>query len=77
LPVIYKGIPMDFNFRLDLLVEQKVIIELKAVEEISNVHIAQMMTYLKLTENKLGLIINFNAALLKHGIKRVISGVLE
>jgi GxxExxY protein len=77
LPVIYKGIPMDFNFRLDLLVEQKVVVELKAVEAIDDVHMAQMMTYLKLTNNKLGLIVNFNVPLLKHGIKRIIHGKLE
>jgi GxxExxY protein len=53
-PVIYKGITMDFNYRIDLHAEQKAVIELKAVEEINNVHIAQMMTYLKLTENKVG-----------------------
>jgi GxxExxY protein len=77
LPVSYKGNIIDCGFRLDLLVEGKVIVELKAVAEMNAVHMAQMITYLKLTNNKLGLIINFNVLLLKQGIKRVINGVLD
>jgi GxxExxY protein len=77
LPVVYKENIMDCGFRPDLLVEEKVIVELKSVDQMNSVHMAQMITYLKLSNNKLGLLINFNVVLLKNGIKRVISGVLE
>jgi GxxExxY protein len=77
LPVVYKENIMDCGFRPDLLVEEKVIVELKSVDEMNSVHMAQMITYLKLSNNKLGLLINFNVVLLKNGIKRVINGVLE
>lgn len=76
LPVYYKGIRMDIGFRLDLWVEEKVIIEVKAVKELEDIHLAQILNYLKLTDNKLGLLINFNVPLLKQGIKRVINGYL-
>ena len=72
LPVFYKGEKLDSNFRLDLIVEDKVIIELKTVEKLLPVHIAQVLTYLKLSDNRLGLLINFNEALLKDGFKRII-----
>lgn len=65
--------PLDLGFRLDLLVENKVIIELKSVESIHNVHYKQLLTYLKVTGLKLGLLINFNEALLKDGFKRVVN----
>jgi GxxExxY protein len=71
LPVFYKGIVIDEGFRLDLLVEEKVIIELKCVEKILPIHEAQIYTYLKLTGIKVGLLINFNTKLLKDGITRV------
>src|SRR5699024_4305902 len=71
LPVEYEGIHLDAGYRIDIFVNQKVIIELKAVESINAVHLAQILTYLKLSECKLGLLINFNVALLKHGFKRV------
>jgi GxxExxY protein len=61
---------MDCGFRPDLLVEEKVIVELKSVDEMNSVHMAQMITYLKLSNNKLGLLINFNVVVLKNGIKK-------
>lgn len=65
---------MNAGYRLDLLVENKVIVELKAVNSIQDLHIAQLLTYLKLTNMKLGLLINFNVELFKYGIKRVANG---
>jgi GxxExxY protein len=72
LPVVYDGIYLDAGYRIDLLIEDAVIVELKAVEEIAPVHQAQIMTYLKLSERKLGLLINFNVTDMKKGIKRII-----
>lgn len=72
LPVVYDGIYLDAGYRIDLLVEDAVIVELKAVEEIAPIHQAQIMTYLKLSERKLGLLMNFNVADMKKGIKRII-----
>jgi len=73
LPVIYEGIEIDAGYRLDILVEDAVIIELKAVESILSIHEAQLLTYLKLSHKKLGLLINFNVVLLKNGIKRKVN----
>lgn len=73
LPVIYKEQEIDINFRMDLLVEDKVVIELKAVETILPIHKAQILTYLKLADKKLGLLINFNVPLLKQGINRFVN----
>lgn len=72
LPLIYKGSRLESHLRIDILVENKIIIELKAVEELTDVHLAQTLTYLKLSGCKLGLLVNFNVAHLKNGIKRVI-----
>jgi GxxExxY protein len=72
LPLIYEEVKLDIGYRIDLLVENKLIIELKAVEALNNVHLAQVLTYLKLSNIKLGLLINFNVARLKDGIRRVI-----
>lgn len=77
LPVVYEDVKLDCGFRLDLWVEDKLIIEVKSVEALNDVHMAQILTYLKLTNNKLGLLINFNVVLIKHGIKRVINGYLN
>ncbi len=74
IPILYKQQVIQSNFRLDLLVENKVIAELKAVEYLLSVHEAQLLTYLKLTECKIGLLINFNVPVLKNGIKRMING---
>lgn len=72
----YDGICFDEGFRVDLLVNKKVIIELKSVEKLAAVHHKQLLTYLRLTDLKLGLLINFGAAYLKDGISRVINGTL-
>ena len=71
LPVVYDGIELDAGYRLDILVEDKIIVELKTVENILPIHKAQTLTYLKLANKRIGLIINFNVALLKSGIKRI------
>ena len=70
LPVEYKGIHLDCGYRIDLLVEDKLIIELKAVEEVRCIHEAQLLTYMKLSGISTGLLINFNVKLLKNDIKR-------
>lgn len=70
-PVLYKGIKLDGSYRLDILVEEKVITEVKTVAELADIHKAQLLTYLKLTGFKLGLLINFNALKLIKGVKRV------
>ena len=72
LPLVYKEIKLDCGYRLDLLVEDKVIVELKSVESFTDVHLAQILTYLKLAKKKVGLLLNFNVKSLKNGIKRVI-----
>lgn len=73
IPVKYEDIVVDSGYRIDLLVENKVVIELKSVSEIADVHLAQTLTYLKLGSYKLGLLINFNETLLKNGIRRVVN----
>ncbi len=72
LPLVYKEIKLDVGYRIDILVEESIVIELKAVEELTDVHLAQVLTYLKLSKCKLGLLVNFNVKYLKNGIKRVI-----
>jgi len=72
LPVVYDGIRLDAGLRLDLLVNQCVIVELKAVEHLSPVHKAQVLTYLKLTGHRLALLINFNVPIIKDGIERIV-----
>lgn len=73
LPLIYEEIKLEVGYRIDLLVENKVVIEVKSVEGLNDVHLAQVLTYLKLNNYKLGLLINFNVALLKNGLKRVVN----
>jgi GxxExxY protein len=75
IPVIWDDIHLDIGFRSDLIVEEKVIIEIKSVEKISNVHLKQLLTYIRVTDLRLGLLINFNEALIKNGIKRVAHGL--
>jgi GxxExxY protein len=72
LPVVYDGIQLENGLRLDILVEKQLIVEIKAVEQINSLHEAQLLTYLKLTGLRLGLLINFNVPHLKDGIKRLI-----
>jgi GxxExxY protein len=71
-PLVYKEIKLDCGFRLDLLVEQRVVVELKSVEVLAPIHEAIMLTYLRLSGHKLGLLINFNVSILKDGIRRFI-----
>lgn len=71
LPVIYRSFRVDCGYRLDLLVEEKIIVEVKAVETVIPIHEAQLMSYLKLSGPRLGLLLNFNVKLLKDGIKRI------
>ncbi len=73
MPIAYKDIKLDHGYRIDLLVERKLVIELKTVEFFTDVHTAQVLTYLRLGNYKLGLLINFHVALLKDGIKRIIN----
>ncbi len=74
LPLIYQEVKLDCGYRLDLLVNEKIIIEVKAVDALADIHLAQVLTYLKLTGNRFGLLINFNVVRLKDGIKRVVNG---
>lgn len=76
-PILYEGIQFDEGFRADVIVEDKVILELKSVEEVSKAHKKQLLTYLRLTDKKLGLLINFGSALIKDGIFRIVNGLPE
>ena len=75
IPVIWKDLKMDIGFRADLIVENMVVVELKSVELVAPVHPKKLLTYLRLTKLKLGLLINFNEALIKDGITRVVNGL--
>ena len=77
LPINYKGLNLDAGYRIDILVEDRLILELKAVEKIHPIHEAQLLTYLKLTNCCIGLLINFNTQLLKCGIKRIVNQLPE
>ena len=76
-PVVYKEVRLDVGFRADVIVEDKVIIELKAIESVAAVHKKQLLTYLRLTGKHLGLLINFNVVLIKDGITRLINNLEE
>ncbi len=73
LPVVYREVKLDCGYRLDLLVEDAVVVELKSVEQLHPIHQAQLLSYLKLSGRKVGLLINFNVTLLKDGIRRVVN----
>jgi GxxExxY protein len=75
LPLIYESVKLDIGYRVDLLIENKLILELKAVEFLNEIHLAQILTYLKLSECKLGLLINFNVPRMTEGIRRVVNGL--
>ena len=75
LPVIYKDVKLDAGYRIDILVEDKVIIEIKSVEELADIHTAQLLTYLRLNQTKLGLLINFNSVKVIDGIKRIVNNL--
>jgi GxxExxY protein len=73
LPVVYREIKLDCGYRLDLVVEDSVIVEIKAVEQLAPIHIAQLLSYLRLSEKRVGLLINFHVRVLKNGLKRVVN----
>jgi len=73
MPIVYKEVKLDHGYRIDLLVEDKVVIEVKSVENLNDVHTAQVLTYLKLGQYRLGLLFNFHTTILKNGIRRVIN----
>jgi GxxExxY protein len=75
LPIDYKGYRIESGYRLDLVVDHRVVVELKAVRQLEKIHEAQLLTYLKLTGLNLGLLLNFNVVLLKEGIKRLVNGL--
>ena len=75
IPIVYDGKEFDFNFRIDILVEDKVILELKSVKNLEDIHFKQLTTYLKLADKKLGLLINFNTTNILDGIKRVVNNL--
>ena len=75
IPVVWENVFLDIGFRTDLIVENKVIIEIKSVEQVSRVHPKQLLTYLRITKLKLGLLINFNEALIKNGITRIVNNL--
>lgn len=74
IPINYENIEFDKGFRADIVIDNKVLLELKSVKRLEDIHFKQTLTYLKLTGLKLGLVINFNEALLKNGLKRIING---
>jgi GxxExxY protein len=76
-PVIYEEVKLDLGFRADLVIEGKVIVEVKSVEGLADVHYKQVLTYLKLMDLRLGILVNFNAPILKNEIRRVINGQLS
>ena len=76
MPLIYEEVKLDIGYRMDLLVEKSVVIEVKSCEALNDVHLAQVLTYLKLSGCKLGMLINFNSFLFKDGVRRVINGQL-
>ncbi|KAF2515094.1 GxxExxY protein [Flavobacterium salilacus subsp. salilacus] len=76
LPLIYEEVKLDAGYRIDIMLENKFIIEVKSVDQLNDIHLAQLLTYLKLSDCKLGLLINFNVLLIKNGIRRVINGTL-
>jgi GxxExxY protein len=75
LPVVYKTITMDVAYRIDLLVEESIIVELKAVSKLLPIHEAQLLTYLELSDHRLGLLLNFHVPLMREGIKRMVNGL--
>ena len=76
MPLVFEGVKLACGYRVDLLVENKLVVEIKSVEALNDIHLAQTLTYLKLGDYKLGLLINFNVSLLRNGIKRIINGIL-
>jgi len=75
LPLVYEEVKLELGYRVDLLIENKVVFEVKAVEGLNDIHLAQVLTNLKLLDCKLGLLINFNVTLIKNGVKRVVNNL--
>lgn len=73
MPLIFEGVKLHCGYRIDILVESKLVLELKSVEKLTDLHLAQMLTYLKLGNFRLGLLMNFNSFLLKDGLRRVVN----
>jgi len=76
MPLVYEEVKLDCGYRIDLVVENKLVVEVKSVDALHPIHLAQTLTYLRLGDYRLGLLINFNVELLKEGIRRVINGQL-
>lgn len=76
LPLVYEEVKLDVGYRIDIIVEDKFIVEIKSVDALNDIHLAQLLTYLRLSDCKLGLLINFNVKLLKEGVRRVVNGIL-
>ncbi len=74
LPLIYEDVKLDCGYRIDLLVENQIVVEIKCVDALNDIHLAQILTYLRLTNNRIGLLLNFNVLKLRSGIKRVANG---
>jgi len=77
LPLVYKGVKLDCGYRLDLLVNDKVIVEIKSVDRLAPIHDAQIISYLKISGHKVGLLINFNVKMVKDGVRRFVNGNLD
>ena len=75
LPLIYEDVKLEIGYRVDLIIENKVILEIKSVDALNDIHLAQILTYLKLSDCKLGMLINFNVVLIKNGIRRVVNNL--
>ena len=75
LPLLYEGVKLEIGYRIDLIVENKVVLEMKAVEALNDVHLAQVLTYLRLSNCKLGMLINFNVTLIKNEVRRVVNNL--
>ena len=74
LPLVYEEVKLDCGYRMDLVIEKRIIVEVKSVDTLTDIHLAQVLAYLKLNNNRFGLLINFNELKLKYGIKRIING---
>jgi GxxExxY protein len=74
LPLIYEEVKLECGYRIDLLVEREIVVEIKSIDALAEIHLAQVLTYLKLSKNRFGLLMNFNVLRLKDGIKRVVNG---
>jgi len=77
LPIVYKGVHLDCGYQMDVVVENRVVLELKSVEKLLSIHEAQLLTYLKLSKAPLGLLINFNVHVLRDGVRRMVNNYRE